>query len=262
MDRPRTIIIDDNYISTWTVDILPMVEQQQLYSLWRPGTAPAYVDFSRSPTTSGCAKRFVPMYTCPSDVDIDSALPSGYRAPGLCICCASGRRGPIAASRAVRPQRVTMPGDYFWDNPRNNLAANTNVLPDWTRGPLHAVIARTGTAMATDRKLKPVSTKNIADGTSNTLLVGEYITTTYQNPIRARRTLWCYAYTSFNQSSGMTFSWTRLPDYNECYLVKTQEHDCKRAGEVCIPPASFSSSGATGRGRASIPTSTRISSSR
>jgi hypothetical protein len=69
----------------------------------------------------------------------------------------------------------------------------------------------------------------ITDGTSKTRLVGEYMTRT--NP--RRRTLWAYAYTSFNQSSGIPESRTLIPDYQLCSNLPGGGCDgpdnCKRA---------------------------------
>lgn len=96
----------------------------------------------------------------------------------------------------------------------------------WTRGPLHAVLRNP--ILGTNRKLKPVSTKNIPDGTSNTLLAGEYQTITNPTPY-ARRTLWCYAYTSYNQSSGINRPWTHHTDYMACVPLDGGQHNCKRS---------------------------------
>ena len=53
----------------------------------------------------------------------------------------------------------------------------------------------------------------ITDGTSNTLMIGEYATLTTPG----RRTFWAYAYTSYNQSL-VSFAqpWTLLPSFDAC----------------------------------------------
>jgi prepilin-type processing-associated H-X9-DG protein len=67
----------------------------------------------------------------------------------------------------------------------------------------------------------------ITDGTSNTLLVGEYQTRTTLN----RRTFWAYAYTSYNESC-VTFAQSRtlLPDFTLCSNTPPLgSNQCKRA---------------------------------
>ena len=75
--------------------------------------------------------------------------------------------------------------------------------------------------------LKLETTGTILDGTANTLMVGEYTTTT-----RPRRTtFWSYSYTSYNQSSVSLQTRTLLADYEKCRQIggPSGEHACKRA---------------------------------
>jgi prepilin-type processing-associated H-X9-DG protein len=76
---------------------------------------------------------------------------------------------------------------------------------------MHAVNLEAGTNVET--------LPGMPDGTSNTLMVGEYATRTDpgNNPNSSRRTLWAYSYTSYNQSSiTIGQSRTLLPDWQEC----------------------------------------------
>ena len=67
---------------------------------------------------------------------------------------------------------------------------------------------------------------SIKDGTSKTMLIGEYHTITQQN----RRSFWAYAYTSYNQSSAFYESRVLLPDYIKCTQIGGGgAHTCKRA---------------------------------
>ena len=58
---------------------------------------------------------------------------------------------------------------------------------------------------------------NITDGTSNTLMVGEYYTIP-KGANQGRTTLWAYTYTSFNQSEVVLPPQTRqlYADYDKC----------------------------------------------
>jgi prepilin-type processing-associated H-X9-DG protein len=69
---------------------------------------------------------------------------------------------------------------------------------------------------------------SVLDGTSNTLAVGEYMTTTTTN----RGTFWAYAYASYALSSIQYESRLYLPDFNLCGNlpgVPVGNNPCKRA---------------------------------
>ena len=74
--------------------------------------------------------------------------------------------------------------------------------------------------------------RGVTDGTSNTLMIGEYAT--INTP--GRRTFWAYAYTSYNQSL-VSFAqpWTLIADFAECakqgtaYNSTSGNNQCKRA---------------------------------
>jgi prepilin-type N-terminal cleavage/methylation domain-containing protein len=64
----------------------------------------------------------------------------------------------------------------------------------------------------------------ITDGTSNTLMVGEYTTKTTER----RTTFWAYAYTSFALSNATPDSLTLIPDFARC-ATRGDDNPCKRA---------------------------------
>jgi len=207
--------IDSINSSQWTVDLLPYAEQAQLFALWDRTK-----DFI-FPVNKALRESFVPLYLCPTDIDINKLYkPESGQGDGMFWAPGS--------YRAVSGSSPGTNGEQYWDNPQANTVASQTDLPDWTRGPLHAVLKPTATGVSL-RKLKPVSTKNIPDGTANTLLVGEYQTTTNPSDIYARRTLWCYAYTSYSQSSGVNRPWTLHTDYNACVPLDGGNHNCKRS---------------------------------
>jgi prepilin-type processing-associated H-X9-DG protein len=75
------------------------------------------------------------------------------------------------------------------------------------------------------------SFNTITDGTSNTLMFGEYATKTQPG----RRTFWAYAYTSYNESVvSFNAPWTLLADYQACANFVSPFHvnganQCKRS---------------------------------
>lgn len=201
--------------STWTVDILPYAEQQALFNLWNRTQ-----DFNHA-TNKLLRESYVPLYICPVDVDVTQLYqPESGQGTGV-FWAAGSYRGMSGTTTGTS-------GQQFWDNPEVNLVANIAAMPDWTRGPLHAIMKNNSSTA--DRKIKAVSTTNIPDGTSNTLLIGEYMTTTNPSATAARRTLWCYAYTSYNQSSvNPTRPWMIHTDYNACVPLDGGNHNCKRS---------------------------------
>jgi prepilin-type N-terminal cleavage/methylation domain-containing protein/prepilin-type processing-associated H-X9-DG protein len=194
------------YYDTWTVSILPHLEQQALYNLY---------DFSKpnattaSTATDGVRKSLVKVYNCPAD-------------PGP-FTPAKPDSGP-GHDRNL----LYMPGNYRcvsgvdegngnnWDD-----ATQVKALLQWRpgyRGAMHAV----DTTIVGD---KIETLLDITDGTSNTLMVGEYATRTRPE----RRTYWAYAYTSYNQSLvTIGQSRTLLPDFERCAALG-DSNQCKRA---------------------------------
>jgi hypothetical protein len=68
------------------------------------------------------------------------------------------------------------------------------------------------------------SFRTITDGSSTTLMVGEYTTKTTER----RTTFWAYAYTSFALSNATPDSLTLIPDYARC-ATRGDDNPCKRA---------------------------------
>jgi prepilin-type processing-associated H-X9-DG protein len=123
-------------------------------------------------------------------------------------------------------------GDDWWTHPNNpDQGGNNENWDDATqmpallahfpgdRGVMHSVAE--GVAG------KPERIANITDGTSNTLMIGEYATRTHPS----RRTFWAYAYTSYNESC-VTFGQSRtlIADFELCKSTPPGgDNQCKRA---------------------------------
>ena len=197
------------YKSTWSVDILPYMEQQPLFAQWHPkdnSTPPKDIDFSHALNKS-LRETFLPSYLCPSDVEREQ-LVQAETGVNVGVYWAPGSYRAMSGYSPGKPGAGDKGDDNYWDNVSNLELKYEEWLPMWTRGPLHVVAPDA----AGNRNVKPVRSKDIADGASNTLLVGEYHTTTHMS----RRTMWAYAYTSYNQSSAMPESRTLLPDFDAC----------------------------------------------
>jgi prepilin-type N-terminal cleavage/methylation domain-containing protein/prepilin-type processing-associated H-X9-DG protein len=218
-----TININGPYRSTWSIDILPYMEQQQLFALWDQDQALDHVNNRELRETT------VPTYLCPSDQGIDELIipASGYHSADSTT--GTGNPMPYAPGsyRAMSgsASNTGTNGALFWDNPKHSeLALYILAMPSEKRGPMHSIALST---TGTQRKLTPVKLKEISDGLSNTIMVGEYHTAT--DP--GRRTFWAYAYTSYNQSSAHPESRTLIADYEKCIKLANTSPDfrCPRA---------------------------------
>jgi prepilin-type N-terminal cleavage/methylation domain-containing protein/prepilin-type processing-associated H-X9-DG protein len=218
-----------NYYDTWTIALLPFLEQDNLFKSFDP-TVPNQIADANSPNMAFLRQSPVKVYQCPSDPN--AFIPD--------IPDSTGGDG----GNGINGTPLYMPGSYrcvagadyggsnWWDNPShpdqgganenwddaNQMPALMAHFPE-DRGVMHST--RPGVAGQAER------IASITDGTSNTLAVGEYSTRTH---IR-RRTFWAYAYTSYNESC-VTFAQSRtlLPDYDLCSnTAPFGNNQCKRA---------------------------------
>ena len=187
--------------TNWAIEILPFLEQQSLFQ--------RYVQTQTNENSANAFLRTqrVKTYECPSDSQHMTMRPAS--GPG------SGLQYMTGSYRAVSGRANTSAPLGWFDNGEGAS------LPQSYRGPLHTVWSTLG--------LSPESIATITDGTSNTLMVGEYMTRT----VPQRRTFWAYTYTSYNQSSVHPASHTYLPDFTRCEQVSAQlgldNRPCRRA---------------------------------
>jgi len=191
--------------SNWCISILPFIEQTALFDRfdWK-----LFNEDQPSPTATGetCpVQEIVTSFNCPSDV---FALKLENPGSGALVNKAyrhSSYKGVTGIGR----------NDGYFDcnqwQPRG--------LSEKEKGILHTV----GSAGLTYENMG-----SVLDGTSNTLAVGEYMTTTTTN----RGTFWAYSYTSYALSSIQYESRLYIPDFNQCGAlpgVPTGNNPCKRA---------------------------------
>jgi prepilin-type N-terminal cleavage/methylation domain-containing protein/prepilin-type processing-associated H-X9-DG protein len=191
---------------TWTIYILPFVEQDNLYKQY---------DFSKTNEQNANPKfnpavpvrQFIKTYNCPSDLNINKLLVPAS-GPGA-------DNGLLYATGSYRGVAGLTDGTGWFD------AECGRVFPLSQRGVLHSM---------SDPKSPPPFPKNytappygveriasITDGTSNTLMVGEYSTRTSDT----RTTFWGYTYTSYNQSEVVLPPQSRqlLNDFDACSAI-------------------------------------------
>jgi hypothetical protein len=201
----------DPQTKTWTVEILPFMEHGELYARFDP------LKTLEDPFHKTLRETFVPEYICPADIFTDRlAQPQSGAGNGLFWAPGSYR-----AVSGASPGNDD--GDGYWDNP--NVDRDDNI-PIWSRGAMHVVLRSGG-----KRGLQPERPKDIVDGLSKTLLVGEYHTRSFNEVTKSRRSFWAYGYTSYNQSSAIPKAHCLLADYQKCQDLNGggYEADCKRS---------------------------------
>jgi prepilin-type processing-associated H-X9-DG protein len=209
-----------NYYDTWTVSILPYIEQGNLYKLYDQ-TLPNAT--TASPGTDAMRQTLVKVYNCPSDSGFSVMTPaSGPGGTGgavaIPMCMSANYRAVAGADWGGRDWGQDQNGsNENWDDATQVVNWLMATHPE-SRGVMHA---------APDGTAGPERITTISDGTSNTLMVGEYATRTQLN----RRTYWAYAYTSYNTSC-VTYAQSRtlISDYARCVAAAPGgDNQCKRA---------------------------------
>jgi prepilin-type N-terminal cleavage/methylation domain-containing protein len=179
--------------TTWTIEILPFMEQQAIYQQYRQDLlntdAINYAIIGQ--------QRMVP-YECPSD-PVRFKLEPPASGPDT---SRPWRHGSYRAVSGICGNPLSYGA---WDTFEPQLWPNNAFDRAW-RGVLHAtssayngVTAQIVTANggSTSQLGGPERMQNITDGTSNTLMAGE---NTFIDVTR-RGTFWAYSYASYNQSS-------------------------------------------------------------
>jgi prepilin-type N-terminal cleavage/methylation domain-containing protein/prepilin-type processing-associated H-X9-DG protein len=214
-----------NYYDTWTISLLPYLEQGNLFNSYDPLVPNAIAD-ANSARMAFLRQSPVKVYQCPAD-------PNGFT-PGFPESGPGGNGG-----NGITGIPLYMPGSYRcvagadwggtnWGKDQGGPNENwddASQVANWlmanhpeSRGALHACPE----GIAREERIA-----SITDGTSNTLMVGEYSTRTHLS----RRTFWAYAYTSYNESC-VTFAQSRtlLPDFDLCNATAPfGSNQCKRA---------------------------------
>jgi prepilin-type N-terminal cleavage/methylation domain-containing protein/prepilin-type processing-associated H-X9-DG protein len=167
--------------TTWAIEILPFMEHMNLFRTW---------DNSKTtwdPVNLSFRTQRVKSYECPAD-DLREVQERPASGNG------SGVEYMHSTYRAVSG-RSGGNGRVFWDTCEPGLGT---LNPAW-RGAMHGVLVNpvSATVSAQCPTGGPERITSIVDGTSNTLLVGEYTNI----DVPRRSTFWAYGYTSYNQST-------------------------------------------------------------
>ncbi len=181
--------------TNWAIEILPYIEQRSLYERY------FQTAFNEDPINAYVREAAISVQSCPTDPN-------------------SAKLGE-PESGAVTPLKYRR-GSY------RAMTGRTDGYTDWTsdrnyeynmqwRGVLHTI----GT-----QGLSPESLKNIVDGSSHTLMLGEGATKSHQS----RSTFWAYTYVCYDKGYAIPESRTLMLDYDAC--VETEGANgyfpCKR----------------------------------
>ncbi len=187
--------------TNWMISILAFMDQGPLFETYD------FEAFNEGEPNRQVREAHIDGYVCPSD------LSTGQ----LMIPAA----GPASQSQMAVPY---MPGSYRAVSGRSNgyryldSGAISNYPRPW-RGAIHMTGAL---GFSTE------SFKNVRDGTSNTLMVGESTTSTSRN----WRTFWAYSFAHFSLSAATVGQpRTLLADYDECRSIggDGRSEPCRRA---------------------------------
>ncbi len=190
---------------SWTIAILPYMEEQGVYDRYNL-EAP-----NEDPSNEFVRTYHMDAHVCPSDEQVD-VLESPESGPGAGLLFARGTyRG-----NAGRSDGVAGGADAWWD-----AQQQIKLMPGGWKGPLTTYCgtpkqmeAAGNTAWCQDNGLlNPVRLRELEDGTSKTLLIGELTHKADTEPARRRRTFWAYTYTSYNKSEVTPQTRTMLSDY-------------------------------------------------
>jgi prepilin-type N-terminal cleavage/methylation domain-containing protein/prepilin-type processing-associated H-X9-DG protein len=192
---------NNDYGTNWAIEILPYIEQDNLYKLYD------HTKVNQDAANAAVCKASVKTYMCPADPNINTlAQPESGNGSGV--------QYMISSYRAVGGMTdKTGDGNAFWD-----IGAGPPNRSTTLRGALH---------VTNISGLREETLVGITDGTSNTLLIGEFSTRT--NPRRA--SFWAYSYTSYAESTvtGIAGGGVYLTnDYTACGTVG-DVNNCKRA---------------------------------
>ena len=196
---------------TWPISILPYIEQSSLSAQYK------YELPNEDPANAFARTQRVAVYECPSDMNA-----------GQLLVPASG------PANSLRPQRQYMTssyrgmggvgwgrsGEYIYRRQWDSSDILDSNCPRNRKGVLHWI----GRVNNAPNEYKCETFSSILDGTSNTLMIGEYTTSTSIQ----RTSFWAYAYTSYALSACTPEARTLIPDYSKCAKLG-DSNPCKRA---------------------------------
>jgi prepilin-type N-terminal cleavage/methylation domain-containing protein len=213
----------------WTILILPFIEEQALFDKYdfdEPNESAVDAD-KDGLVNSFVREANIAVHDCPTDEETNlNEMPASGPGTGVRY-----NRGSYRGNAGL----CTTQSGAFWDS-----SSQQNKVYVRERGPLPGIgkmyvnpwvanpVEQTNAPWSLT---EPVKLKDITDGTSSTLLLGEKSHRGIFPESPRRRTFWAYTYTSYQRS--LTFLQTRsiISDYDRCLQVGGAFGDdpCKRS---------------------------------
>ena len=206
-------IVDPYYFSNWAIQLLPFIEQSNLFQQYNNTV------FNLDPVNLPVCRTYIKTYSCPSDMNANTLIqpgsgPSTFTGtrPTYMTGSYRGVAGGFNA-QATLPSNFSPPAWGGYPNEVQSMLAAGGSAPGaipliapggGTRGIFHGVDEW--------NKLGPESIASITDGTSNTFMVGERTTKT----TTSRGTFWAFSFNLYSLSTASTSSASLLPDYTAC----------------------------------------------
>jgi prepilin-type N-terminal cleavage/methylation domain-containing protein len=205
----------------WCIALLPYIEQNNLYMQYNMQLA------NEDPANAAVTQTIVKTYSCPSDPNAGQVV--AKESPGTAggyISASSQLPVHSWATGSYRGVAGLTDGSNWWDV--QCARTDYNLQQTW-KGPLHSVTDLSYPAypgapysFAPGQKyanppgsMNRESIQSITDGTSNTLIVGEYATRTHNT----RGAFWASAYGGDSVGDIVSFppqSRLFMPDYDAC----------------------------------------------
>jgi type II secretory pathway pseudopilin PulG len=203
----------------WAIAILPYVEQGNLGNLYNP------LKLNEDSANAAVQQALVKIFVCPTDPDGFTPI-HPFGGPGVSqLYMPSSYKGVEGLADGVN----------YWDRYTDVVHLLIENHRDWI-GPLHVTVPEAGIGV------ERIAT--ITDGTSNTLLVGEYQTSTSQT----HRAFWSYSYWEWSLSAAskgtrnldgtyQTAPYILLADYEACAAMEanSSKSACKRGWSSLHP---------------------------
>jgi prepilin-type N-terminal cleavage/methylation domain-containing protein/prepilin-type processing-associated H-X9-DG protein len=180
------------YFNGWTREIMAYSEDESLRSLYNPLELPIT---DMDPEVVKFRETFVPLYHCPSDLPHELVTPD---TPDFV------KNNPLIKFRtgSYRGNGGRTDGFTTWDLwedvPLAGQVRPSGLTRGW-RGPLTGVLAQIAIEKGDQppaKALWPCELKDITDGTSKTMLVGEYT----NGDFSPRRSFWAFTYAQYAMS--------------------------------------------------------------
>jgi prepilin-type N-terminal cleavage/methylation domain-containing protein len=212
---------NSSYRQGWTYEIFPFAEDTVLRDMYDPNL-PSYAAAGAPPEVLQRLRQFreteVPMYSCPTDLEMELGRPESGPGTGTAFMTGSYRGNAGRGDGTVTwylGEGVPRPG---------GPVATSGLHYGW-RGPLHLVYARDSPSARPVYLRSAAQVKDIIDGTSKTLLAAEQ-TDVYRDPAGGppdilRRTLWAYTWGNYILSQPTPHALTLVGDYCRCVAPGT-----------------------------------------